>query len=101
SRGGVRRRPHFLTDPRERVDLTSLAALRPLGAVLRAAVAPLGHAGRVERTAHRVVTHARKILHAATANQDDRVLLQIVAFAADVADDFVTVGQVHLGTLAQ
>jgi hypothetical protein len=29
------------------------------------------------------------------------VLLQVVAFAADVRDDFVTVGQAHLGHLAQ
>src|SRR5512144_3086141 len=75
--------------------------LRPLGAVLRAALAALGHASRVERTAHGVVTHARKILHATAANQNDRVLLQVVAFTADVADYFETIGQAHLGNLAQ
>src|SRR5215468_2799579 len=77
------------------------SALRPLGSVLRTALAALGDAGGVERAAHRVVAHARQVLDAAAADQHDRVLLQVVAFAADVADDFETVGQAHLGDLAQ
>src|SRR5581483_1291214 len=72
-----------------------------LGAVLGAALAALGDARGVERAAHRVVAHAGQILDAAAADQHDRVLLQVVAFAADVADDFETVRQANLGDLAQ
>ena len=43
------------------------------------------HALRVERAADDVVAHARQILHAAAADQHDRVLLQVVALAGDVA----------------
>src|SRR5262245_684661 len=51
-----------------------LLSLRP---VLRPALlAPLD-AHRVERAAHHVVAHARQVLHAASADEDDRVLLQV------------------------
>src|SRR5438445_1709908 len=85
----------------ERACEIKLARLGLLRAVLRAALLALGDAGRIERTAHRVVTHARQVLYTTAADQHDRVLLQVVAFAADVADDFETVGQTHLGDLAQ
>src|SRR5438067_1024767 len=45
------------------------------------------------RAAHHVIADARQILDATAADQHDRVLLKIVAFAADVADDFEAVGQ--------
>src|SRR5690554_455170 len=77
------------------------SALRTLGAVLGAGLLALGHAGGVERAAHGVVAHAGEVLDAAAADQHHRVLLQVVAFAADVGDDLVAVGQAHLGDLAQ
>src|ERR1700760_778235 len=75
--------------------------LRTLRAVLGTALATLGDAGRIERAAHGVVTHTREILDTAAADEHDAVFLQIVAFAADVADDFEAVGQAHLGDLAK
>src|SRR5450759_3108360 len=75
--------------------------LRPLGAVLGTALLSLVNTGAIERAAHRVVTHARQILDAAPADQHHRVLLQIVAFAADVARHLVAVGQAHAAHLAQ
>src|SRR5512139_1542983 len=81
--------------------VTEGSALRPLGAVLGAALPALADAGAVERAAHRVVAHAREVLDAATADQHHRVLLQVVALAADVADHLVAVGEAHLGDLAQ
>src|ERR1022692_95297 len=79
----------------------TLGSLRLLGAVLRAALLAVLDSGGIERAAHHVVTHTRQILDAATADQDHRVLLQVVALAADVADDFESVGQPHLRNLAQ
>src|ERR1700687_5688361 len=75
--------------------------LRPLGAVLGTALLSLGNTGAIERAAHRVVTHARQILDAAAADQHHRVLLQVVAFAADVARHFITVRQTHAAHFAQ
>src|SRR5512139_3096327 len=80
---------------------TEGSALRALGAVLGAALLALADAGAVECAAHRVVADAREVLDAAAADQHHRVLLEVVAFAADVADDFVAVGEAHLGDLAQ
>src|SRR5262245_892816 len=76
-------------------------SLRPFCSVYRAALLSVLHALRIEHAAKNVVAHARKVLHAATADQHDRMLLQIVAFARDVAHDLVAVGQPHLRDLAQ
>src|SRR5215469_7565413 len=75
--------------------------LRALGAVLGAALLALGDAGAIERAAHGVIAHARQILHAAAADQHDRVLLKVVAFATDITRDFVAVGEAHAAYLAQ
>src|SRR5688572_16351843 len=75
--------------------------LRALGAVLRAALLALADARAVQRAAHGVVANARKILHAATADEHDRVLLKVVTFAADVARDFVAVGETNTADLAE
>src|SRR5690606_34574761 len=75
--------------------------LRTLGAVLRARLLAVLDALEVERTAHDVVAHTGQVLDTAAAHQHHRVLLQVVAFAADVRNDFVAVGQAHLGDLTQ
>src|SRR5665213_183530 len=77
------------------------AGLGALQAVLAAALATVGHASRVERAAHDVVTHAGKILHTAAADQHDAVFLEVVPFAGDVSGDFNAVGQTHTGHFAQ
>src|SRR5690606_22867710 len=82
-------------------DMSYSLCLRTLGAVLGTGLATLGNASSVERTAHGVVTHTRQILDAATTDQDHGVLLQVMAFTADVADDLFLVRQAHLGDLAQ
>src|SRR4029077_18651858 len=75
--------------------------LRALGAVLGATLLALADAGTVERAAHRVIAHTREVLDAAAADQHHRVLLQVVAFAADVTGDFVAVGEPDAADLAQ
>src|SRR3954464_4819787 len=74
----------------------TLCRFRFLGAVLGAALLAILHALRVEAAAHDVVAHAGEVLDAAAADEHDRVLLQVVAFAADVADHLEAVGQAHL-----
>src|SRR3954471_22182398 len=72
-----------------------------LHAVLRAGLLAVGDAGGVERAAHDLVAHARQILDAAAADEHDRVLLQVVALARDVARDLHAVRQPHAGDLPQ
>src|ERR1700749_3142064 len=79
----------------------SLRSLWPLGAVLRTALLAVLDPLRVEHAAQDVIAHARQILDAAAADHDDRMLLQIVTLAGDIADDLEAVGQPHLGDLAQ
>src|SRR5512142_2260156 len=67
--------------------------LRLLRAVLRSRLLAVLDAGGVEAAAHHVIAHARQVLHAAAADQHHRVLLQIVALAADVADHLEAVGE--------
>src|SRR5438034_3023346 len=78
-----------------------LSLLRTLGAVLGARLLAVFHALQVERATHDVVAHAGQVFHATAAHQHDAVLLQVVAFAADVRNDLEAVGQTNFGHFAQ
>src|ERR1051326_5271272 len=78
-----------------------LRLLRPLGAVFRATLPAILDALGVVSAADDVIADAGEILDAAAADQDDRVLLQIVALARDVARDLKAVGQADARDLAQ
>src|ERR1043165_8951102 len=86
---------------RRRRDISQQSLLGPLGAVERTALATILDALRVEHAAQDVVADARKVLHAATADQDHGVFLQVVAFAGDVAHSFDAGGQTDLGDLTK
>src|ERR1039457_6210580 len=75
-----------------------LGALR---AVLAARLLAIRDADRVERSANDVVAHAGKVFHAASANHDARVLLQVVADARDVRRDLDPVREPPAGALAE
>src|SRR5262245_734276 len=72
-----------------------------LRAVLAAALLAVAHAGGVEGAADDVVLHRGEVLHAAAADEDDRVLLEVVADPRDVGRDLHLVGQPHARDLAQ
>src|SRR5215213_9702084 len=74
-----------------------LRGFSALSAVFRTALFPVFHACSVETAAHHVVAHAGQVLDPAAADQHDRVLLKVVAFAADIADNLEAVRQPHLG----
>src|SRR5262249_20900909 len=67
--------------------------LGPLRPVLAAAALPALHADRIQGPPDDVVPDARKVLHAAPADQHDRVLLEVVPHARDVRGDLDPVGQ--------
>src|SRR5918995_6667740 len=86
---GSGRISRFGTSRRRGIVLSRLGGLGPVfGTTLFAVL----HALRVERTAHDVVAHAGQVLDASAADQHHRVLLQVVAFAADIADHLEAVG---------
>src|SRR5690242_7190324 len=72
----------------------------PLGAVFRTALLPAADAGGVQRSSHDVVAHTRQILHTATADEHDRVLLQVVPDAGNIGCDLDPVGQAYSSDLA-
>src|SRR5690606_36383907 len=75
--------------------------LGALCTVLGARQLAVFHALQIERTTDDVIANTRKILHTAAAHQHDRVLLQVVAFTADIRNNFETVGQAHFGDFTQ
>src|SRR6266478_4613532 len=79
-----------LTAARRR-DMAVLRLLRPLGAVFRAALAPVLDALCVVRAADDVIAHAGQVLDPAAADQHDRMLLQVVTLARDIAGDLEAV----------
>lgn len=48
-----------------------------------------------------MVAYARKVLDAASANENDRVFLKVVSFATDVANNFVAVGKANFRHLSE
>src|SRR5690606_35261795 len=77
------------------------SALLLLGAVAAAGLLAALHALGVERAADDLVTHAREVLHAAAADEHDRVLLQVVADAGDVRGDLDLARELDARNLAQ
>src|SRR6185312_2615217 len=75
-----------------------LGALR---AVLRPALLALADAGAIEGATDRVIANAWQILHAATADEHHRVLLQVVTLATDVAGHFIAVREAYAADLTQ
>src|SRR4030081_3974083 len=81
--------------------LATLGSLRTFRAVIgKARLAVLDALG-IEDAAENVVAHAGQILDATAADHDHRVLLKVMAFTRNVADDLEAIGQPHLGDLAK
>jgi hypothetical protein len=54
-------------------------------------LSPRFNASAIEAAADDVIANAREILDTATANHHGRVFLKVMAFAADVGGDFITI----------
>jgi len=48
-----------------------------------------------------VVPDTWKIFHTTPTNKNDGVLLEVVAFSANVGDDFITIGETNFGNLTE
>ena len=78
-----------------------LASLGTLGAVLGTALHTAGNALGVQSTADDVITHTRQVLDTAASDHNDRVLLQVMTDAGDIAPNLHAIGQTDTGDLAQ
>src|SRR4051794_8776925 len=81
--------------------LRGMRLLLPLHAIAAASLLAVLHAARVERAADDLVAHAGEVLHSATADENDRVLLEVVAFTGDVGGDFHAARETDASHLAQ
>src|SRR5207244_3533321 len=72
-----------------------------LGAVLGTRLFAVSNPLRIEHATDDMIANARQIAHASAAHQNNRVLLQIMAFTGDVRCHFDAVGQADAGYLPQ
>ena len=77
-----------------------LASLGTLGAILGTALHTAVDTLCIQCAADDVVTNAGEILNASASDHNDRVLLQVVANAGDIAPDFHTIGQLDTSDLS-
>jgi hypothetical protein len=81
--------------------LLLLASLGPLGTVLTTALHTTLNALGIKSTTDDVVTNTRKVLNTAAANQNDGVLLQVVANTGNVGRNLIAVGETYTGDLTK
>ena len=87
---------------RPKAALRKAAALfRALCAVLGTGLLSLGDACGIERAADDVVTNAGEIAHAAAADQNGAVLVQVMTLAGNVHGTFLLVRQAYSRDLAE
>src|SRR5699024_1638237 len=72
-----------------------LTSLRSLSAVLAASLHSLCNALSIQCTTDNVITYTWQVLNSATTDQHYAVLLQVVAYAWNVAGNFDTIGQLN------
>ena len=71
------------------------------GPVLGPGLLAIRDALRIEHAADDMVAHAGEIAHAAAADQNDRMFLQVMAFARNVGGDFLAICQADACDFAQ
>ena len=67
----------------------------------RSSLLPVTNSFRIEHSADDVVAHPREIFDASSADEDNAVLLEIMAFSHDVRLHFVTIGEADAGDLPE
>ena len=84
-----------------RLVLLLLAGLGTLCTVLGTGLHTAVHALGIQSATNDVITDTGKVLNTTAANQNDRVLLQVVANTGDISGNFHAIGQTHAGDLTQ
>src|SRR3982751_3079518 len=98
---GITRSPSLRAAASELGSARGMSALLLLRTVAAAGLLTVLHALGVQRATHDLVADAGEVLHAAAADEHDRVLLQVVADAGDVRRDLDAAGEADTRDLAQ
>src|SRR5690606_6378417 len=75
--------------------------LRTFCTVLRTGLFTVRNAGSIQGTANSVVTNTWQVFYTTTTDQNNTVLLQVVAFTTDVGSNFETIRQTHTAYFTQ
>src|SRR5699024_10256930 len=68
---------------------------RAFGSILGSALCAIVYPGGIQRTADNVVAHTRQVFHSSAANQNNGVLLKVMALSGNICIDFLAVRQTH------
>ena len=74
---------------------------RTLVAVTAAGLTTITHAQSIQNTTDHLIPHTREVTNSSAANQHDRVLLQIVAFARNISSDLFAIRKSHTSHLSK
>ncbi len=78
---------------------SALAGFRSFRSILGATASALGNPVAIQRTTDDMIAHARQVLHAATTNQNDGVLLQVMPFTRNIRRDLHLIAQPNASDL--
>jgi len=81
--------------------ITRFLSLRSLRSVLRPPLFTVGNPGCVQGSAHHVIPHSGEIFYAASANQHNRVFLQVVSDTWNVSSHLDAIRQAYAGHFAK
>jgi len=74
----------------------ALSRLRTLRSVFGSRLFSVFHSLEIKGATDDVVAHTRKVFDSTATDQHHRVLLEVVAFTTDVANDFKPIGETNL-----
>ena len=66
--------------------IQGIELLGSLGSILGAAFLAVLNANRIQRSTYDVIPNPREVFHTSAANEDNGVLLQIMAFSWDISN---------------
>ena len=78
-----------------------LSVFWPLSAIFGTGLLPVGNAGCIKCTTNDVISGTRQVLHSSATDQNNAMLLKVVAFTRDIACHFDSVGKTYSGDFTQ
>src|SRR3989338_5510141 len=75
--------------------------LRTFGSIETASLLPVLHTFRIQDSPDDVVADSREVFHTSSADEHNRVFLEVVAFSHDVGIHLMAVRQAHTGNFPE
>jgi hypothetical protein len=73
--------------------LLACSGLRPFRSILRPSLFAIRYTHRIKGSANHVIANSRQVFHTPSSNQNNRVLLEVMAYAGNISCDLNAVGQ--------